>query len=232
MTLSSKQRAMVMGAAVAVAVTTLGGGGAMAAVEDRPAAAEDRPAAAKPREAHVTGDAWVNYPGDKEYPHRRFIVDAHGAPWKIVNNKIQFGAARGTIKFNHYAPDEPGGPSKDHWGSIKVDYVMATGPIAVVSGIRQDDVPANMRRATLTFYQSPLGHKYDRMGFSWGVVDPRCLQMGTGPAPFSPVSRGPHDQRISGYTVKDAPLPVPDGEFEGPDTPADCSFKDADTAAK
>ncbi|GAA2630579.1 hypothetical protein SMC26_23355 [Actinomadura fulvescens] len=229
MTLSTKQRAMVVGTAAAVTVTALGAGGAMAADNDRPVAAKDRAAAAKPREMHVTGDAWVNFPGDTEYPHRRFIVDAHGAPWKIENNKIVFGAARGTVKFDHYSPDEPGGPSKHHWGSIKVDYVMATGPVAVVSGIRQDNVPANQRRATLTFYQSPDGHRFDRMGFSWGVVDPRCQTMGSGPAPFSPVSRGPFNERITGYTVKDAPLPVPKGDFLPPDSPADCSFKDEDT---
>ncbi|MFG2006356.1 hypothetical protein ACGFNU_45145 [Spirillospora sp. NPDC048911] len=226
MTLISKRRAVLTGMAAAVAVTALGGGGAVAA------AAQAQPATAKVKEAHVTGDAWVNFPGDKEYPYRRFIVDAHGAPWKMVNNKLTFGAARGTIKFDHYSPDVPGGPSKHHWGSVKVDYVMATGPVAVVSGIRQDDVPANMRRASLTFYQSPLGHKFDRMGFSWGVVDPRCQPMGTGPAPFSPVSRGPFNGRITGYTVQDAPLPVPDGNFEQPDTPADCSFKDEAPAKK
>jgi hypothetical protein len=139
-----------------------------------------------------------------------------------------FGAARGTVKVNHFSPDKPGEPSKDHWYTIKVDYLMATGPVAVVSGIWQgSDHPANEKRANLTFYQSPLGHKYDRMGFSWGIVDPRCQQMGNGTAPFSPASSGPYHRWLRGYTVKDAPLPVPTGDFTPPDDPADCSFKPA-----
>lgn len=59
-------------------------------------------------ESHVTGDAWVRYPGDLEYPYRRFVVDAHGGPWKIVNNRMVMGDAHGTVRFDHYAPDEPG----------------------------------------------------------------------------------------------------------------------------
>ncbi|MEU5882783.1 hypothetical protein [Spirillospora sp. NPDC047279] len=223
-----RRRTAFAGMAVAITATALGAGGAAAQAQPGGTTAATATATAQGgvKEAHVTGDAWVTFPGDTEYPYRRFIVDAHGNPWKIENNKIVFGAARGTIRFNHYAPDAPGQPPKDHWGSIKVDYVMATGPVAVVSGIRQDDVPANARRGTLTFYQSPRGHKYDRMGFSWGVVEWRCQHMGAGPAPFSPVSRGPYGRPITGYTVKDAPLPVPQGEFDQPDDPADCSFKD------
>lgn len=181
------------------------------------------------KQAHVTGDAWVNYPGDTEYPYRRFVVNAHGQPWKIVDNKVVMGAARGTVHVNHYAPDEPGGPSRDHWFSIKVDYLMTGGPIAVVSGVRQDDVPANRKRATLTFYQSPLGHRHDRMGFSWGVVHAACQQMGTGPAPFSPASAGPDGRWLRGYTVRDAPLPIwNDPNIQPPDDPADCTFNNPD----
>ncbi|MDN3359504.1 hypothetical protein [Actinomadura sp. DC4] len=174
--------------------------------------------------ASVTGDAWVRYPGDPEYPYRRFVVDAHGGPWKIVDNRFVMGDAHGTVRFDHYAPDTPGGPSVDHWGTITVDYLMTGGPIAVVSGVRSDDVPANQRRATLTFYMSPQGHRFDRMGFSWGVVDARCQQMGTGPAPFSPASAGPSGRFLKGYTVRDAPLPIPSGEVSPPADPPGCTY--------
>jgi len=208
-------------ATVMVTATTLGTGIALAA----PSHGTDT----KAKEAHVTGDAWVKFPADREYPYRRFIVDVNGNPWKIVDGKLVMGAARGTVRFDHYSPDVAGGPSKHHWGSIKVDYVMATGPVAIVSGINEDpDQEPNMRRANLTFYQSPHGHRFDRMGFSWGVVNPACHQMGTGPAPFSPASAGPDGHWLRGYTVKDAPLPVP-ATWEGiqpPDNPPNCSFTD------
>ncbi|WUI02709.1 hypothetical protein OHR68_13165 [Spirillospora sp. NBC_00431] len=217
------------GCALAAGLGTLGvfvtaaAGGATAGGA---AARADAPRPAK--EAHVTGDAWLKYPGDPEYPYRRFTVDAHGGPWKFVNGKMVMGAGRGTVKYDHYSPDEPGGPSKHHWGWIKVDYVMATGPVAVVSGIQQDgeNTPPNQKRANLTFYQSPLGHRYDRMGFSWGVVFPQCQQMGGGPAPFNPSSPGPSGKWLKGYTVKDAPLTLPAGELQPPDNPPDCSFGD------
>ncbi|MQY04729.1 hypothetical protein [Actinomadura macrotermitis] len=172
--------------------------------------------------SHVTGDAWLRYPGDPQYPFRRFVVDAHGGPFKVVDGKITWGAAHGTIRFDHYAPDRPGGPSVHHWGSVKVDYVMTGGPVAVVSGLRQDDVPANMRRGTFTFYQDPRGHRYDRMGFSWGLVDPVCQQMGTGPAPFSPASAGPDGRWLKGYTVKDSRFRLPAGDVQQPDEPPNC----------
>ncbi|TDD81101.1 hypothetical protein E1293_19395 [Actinomadura darangshiensis] len=210
----SRRTRIIAGLTVLCAAGAIGGGSAMAQAK-------------APEEAHVTGDAWLKYPGDPENPYRRFVVDAHGGPWKFVNGKMVMGAARGTVKFDHYAPDTPGGPSKHHWGWIKVDYVMASGPIAVVSGIRQDDehgIPPNQKRANLTFYQSPRGHKHDRMGFSWGVVLPQCQQMGTGPAPFSPNTRGPFGKWLKGYTVKDAPLRIPSGDFQPPDSPPDCSF--------
>lgn len=216
--MSRKRRAVVAGTAVLCAAGAIGTGSAMAQDKGPP-----------PKESHVTGDAWVKYPGDPEYPYRRFIVDAHGGPWKFVGGKMVMGAARGTVRFDHYSPDEPGGPSKHHWGTIKVDYVMASGPVAVVSGIRQDDehgIPPNQKRANLTFYQSPRGHKFDRMGFSWGVVYAQCHQMGDGPAPFSTNSSGPFGKWLKGYTVKDAPLQIPTGEFQPPDNPADCSFAD------
>ncbi len=212
--MSQGKRALVAGIAVVGAVGALGAGSA---------AAQDE--GAEPvKEAHVTGDAWLKYPGDLEYPYRRFVVDAHGGPWKIVDGKVVFGAARGTVRFDHYSPDVPGGPSVHHWGSIKVDYVMAKGPIAIVSGIRQDDVQANEKRANLTFYQSPRGHRYDQAGFSWGVTLAQCQQMGSGPAPFSMNSSGPFGKWLTGYTVKDAPLPVPEGDFQPPDLPEDCKF--------
>ncbi|TDD83831.1 hypothetical protein [Actinomadura rubrisoli] len=214
--MSRGRRFLVAGAVVAAVAGLTGSGSALAQGEDKdPGPFKD---------AHVTGDAWLKFPADPEYPYRRFIVDAHGAPWKVVNGKIVFGAARGTVTYDHYSPDVPGGPSKHHWGTIKVDYVMATGPVAVVSGIRQDKVPENEKRANFTFYQSPLGHKYDRMGFSWGVTLAQCQQMGSGPAPFSTNSSGPFGKWLKGYTVKDAPLPIPKGEFEPPDNPPDCKF--------
>ncbi|WP_157430537.1 hypothetical protein [Actinomadura macra] len=215
-------RALLAGTAVLAAVGMAGTGSATALAKEQGTGKGKAPAPVK--EAHVTGDAWLKFPADPEYPYRRFIVDAHGAPWKVVNGKIVFGAARGTVKFDHYSPDEPGGPSKHHWGWIKVDYVMATGPVAIVSGIRQDDVPANEKRANLTFYQSPRGHKWDRAGFSWGVTLAQCQQMGSGPAPHSANSSGPFGKWLAGYTVQDAPLPIPDGEFEQPDFPPDCTF--------
>ncbi|WP_131737134.1 hypothetical protein [Actinomadura roseirufa] len=208
-------KGLIAGLAVLITAGAAGSGSALADGED--------PGPFK--EAHVTGDAWLNFPGDTEYPYRRFIVDAHGAPWKFVNGKLVLGAARGTVKFDHYAPDVPGGPSKHHWGWIKVDYVMATGPVAIVSGIRQDGAPANEKRANLTFYQSPRGHEFDRAGFSWGVTLPQCQQMGNGPAPFSAASAGPFGKWLRGYTVKDAPLPIPKGAFQPPDLPEDCSFR-------
>ncbi|MBO2447246.1 hypothetical protein J4573_09135 [Actinomadura barringtoniae] len=213
---------VVTGAAVAATALTATALGADAALASAPqhSAKPD-----KAKESHVTGDAWVNFPGDTEYPYRRFIVDAHGAPWRYEGKKMVMGDAHGTIKINHFSPDKLGRPSVDHWFTVKVDYLMATGPTAVVSGIWQADVPANQKRANLTFYQSPLGHKYDRMGFSWGVVDARCQQMGTGPAPFSPASPGPYDHWLKGYTIKEAPLPIRT-DFVPPDAPADCTFKD------
>ena len=214
-------------ALVAGAFVLITSSGAAASAAAAPAGVAAPATHRAPPSAHVTGDAWVRYPGDLEYPYRRFVVDAHGGPWKIVNNRMVMGDAHGTVRFDHYAPDEPGGPSVDHWGSIKVDYLMTGGPIAVVSGLRQDaDIPANQKRATLTFYMSPLGHRYDRMGFSWGVVDARCQQMGTGPAPFSPASASPDGRWLKGYTVKEAPLPIPTGDVEPPAGPPDCSFAD------
>ncbi|MUN40833.1 hypothetical protein [Actinomadura litoris] len=210
------RRVLVAGAAALAAAGLAGTGSAMAQDKGREPV----------RESHVTGDAWLKFPADPEYPYRRFTVDAHGGPWKMVGGKMVLGAARGTVKYDHYSPDVPGGPDKHHYGTIKVDYLMATGPIAIVSGIRQDNVPANERRANFTFYQSPLGHKYDRMGFSWGVTLPQCLQMGSGPAPHSANSSGPFGKWLKGYTVKDAPLELPKGDFQPPDLPQDCSFKE------
>ncbi|QKG22411.1 hypothetical protein [Actinomadura verrucosospora] len=211
------QRKIAVAAAALAAAGALGGGTAMAQEGGRPAI----------KESHVTGDAWLKYPGDPQTPYRRFIVDAHGGPWKFVNGKMVMGDARGTVRFDHFAPDTPGGPSTHHWGTIKVDYLMASGPVAVVSGIRQDDehgIPPNQKRANLTFYQSPRGHRYDRMGFSWGLVFPQCQQMGSGPAPFSPASAGPDGRWMKGYTVKAAPMDLPTGEIQSPDNPPDCSF--------
>jgi hypothetical protein len=57
-------------------------------------------------------------------------------------------------------------------------------------------------------------------------MNPACQQMGTGPAPFNPASAGPEGRWLRGYTVKDAPLPVPptwDG-IQPPDDPPNCSF--------
>ncbi|MBO2464433.1 hypothetical protein [Actinomadura violacea] len=213
------QRKIAVAAAALVAGGALGGGTAMAQESGRPAL----------KESHVTGDAWLKYPGDPQTPYRRFIVDAHGGPWKFVDGKMVMGDARGMVRFDHFAPDAPGGPSTHHWGTIKVDYLMASGPVAVVSGIRQDDehgIPPNQKRANLTFYQSPRGHRYDRMGFSWGLVYPQCQQMGGGPAPFSPASAGPDGRWLKGYTVKAAPMDIPTGQFQPPDNPPDCSFGD------
>ncbi|WP_433330771.1 hypothetical protein [Spirillospora sp. CA-294931] len=218
-------RGVIGAGVVAIAAAAVGTGTAMAGSDDRTSKPVSKPVS-KAKESHVTGDAWVKFPGDPETPYRRFIVDVHGGPWKIVDGKMEWGAARGTIRFNHFAPDKPGGPSKDHWGSIKVDYVMAGGPVAVVSGIRQDGVDANQKRGTLTFYQSPLGHKHDRMGFSWGIVNPQCQQMGTGPAPFSPASAGPDGRWLKGYTVKDGGIPLPDDpNVQPPENPPNCKFK-------
>ncbi|GAA0265058.1 hypothetical protein GCM10009527_071450 [Actinomadura nitritigenes] len=212
-------RRIAVAAAALAAAGAVGGGTAMAQETGAPA----------PRESHVTGDAWLKYPGDPQYPYRRFVVDAHGGPWKFVDGKMVMGAARGTVRFDHFAPDVPGGPSTHHWGTIKVDYVMASGPVAVVSGIRQDDehgIPPNEKRANLTFYQSPRGHRFDRMGFSWGLVYPQCQQMGSGPVPFSPAGAGPDGRWLKGYTVKAAPLEIPTGTIQPPDNPPDCSFTD------
>ncbi|MCP2335648.1 hypothetical protein [Actinomadura rupiterrae] len=170
-----------------------------------------------PKESSLVGDAWVHFPADPENPFRRFIVNVHGNPWRIVDGRLVIGAARGTVDIDHYAGGE------HTWVKIKADYIMATGPIAVISGLWQDARDPNKQRATLTFYQSPQGHRFDRVGFSWGVVNEQCQQMGTGPAPFSPAAPGPDGHWLKGYTIKPAPIALPT-KFLPPKDPSDCKY--------
>lgn len=154
-------------------------------------------AAAKPRQAHVTGDAWVKFSLDPQNPLRRFVFDAHGAPFKVVDGKLVIGgAAHGTVKYFH--PDGKGGGL---WGTVKVDYVMTGGPVAVVSGTVAKGPEDKGTRKSFSVYSDPRGHKYDRMGFSWGALDDRCTQQDSAPAPFNSYASG------KGYTVKHAELP-------------------------
>ncbi|WP_052593583.1 hypothetical protein [Luteipulveratus mongoliensis] len=168
-------------------------------------------------EGHVTGDAWVRYSVDPQNPLRRFTFDAHGNPYKIENGQIVFGAAHGSVKIDHPEP-MPDGSIKHHKGSVKVDYVMATGPVAVVSGVVDGgvDFPKG-ERMSFSVYDDPRGKKFDRMGFSWGVVDGRCHRMGMAPAPFTSYASG------RGYQVKDAPLPYATGDVKPPADPPPCT---------
>jgi hypothetical protein len=70
---------------------------------------------------------------------------------------------------------------------------------------------------SFSVYADPRGHKYDRMGFSWGVVDGRCHRMGMAPAPFTSYVSG------KGYTVEHAEPPVPPADPEGPADPPPCA---------
>jgi hypothetical protein len=215
-------------AAAAVAATgtgcitllaSTGGSAALAAPPAHVATAGSEAGAAKPKEGHVTGDAWVRYSMDPGNPLRRFIFDAHGNPFKIVNGKVVMGDAHGTVKFNHPGKDSDG-VVRDHWGTVDVDYVMTGGPVAVVSGTSPGSVGwPKGTRMSFTVYADPRGRKYDRMGFSWGVVDGRCHQMGMAPAPFTSYVSG------KGYTVEHAELPVLPENVEGPADPEPCTYK-------
>jgi hypothetical protein len=168
------------------------------------------------QEGHVTGDAWVSFSLDPGNPLRRFVVDAHGNPYKVVGNKVVWGDARGTIKFDHPEPDGNGGV-KHHWGSIAVDYVMTAGPVAVISGTSTGNIafPKGMR-LSVSVYDDPRGRRFDRLGFSWGVIDPSCVPSGLAPAPFTKYESG------KGYTVRSAELPAVSPGVEAPDPMVPC----------
>ncbi|KNX39247.1 hypothetical protein VV01_06290 [Luteipulveratus halotolerans] len=190
--------ALAVGAVAALALTG-------AAVAQPSATATDRTTVQR-AEGHVTGDAWVKFSVDPQNPLRRFTFDAHGNPYKVADGRIVFGDARGSVSIDHPEP-KPDGTVVHHRATVKVDYVMATGPVAVVSGLIDSgsDLPIG-ERASFTVYDDPRSTRHDRMGFSWGVVDGQCHRAGKAPAPFTSYASGP------GYTVKDAPLPrVPAG---------------------
>ncbi|MEV4252074.1 hypothetical protein AB0J52_02780 [Spirillospora sp. NPDC049652] len=193
-------------AAAITAVTALGAGTASAS----------SPAPAL-KESSLVGDAWVHFPADPQNPYRRFVVNVHGNPWRLDHGKLVVGAATGTVDIDHYAQGE------HTWVKLKADYIMAAGPVAVISGLWTDQRDPNKRRATLTFYQSPQGHRFDRVGFSWGIVNEQCQQMGTGPAPFSPAGPGPDGHWLKGYTIKAAPITLPT-QFTPPNDPPDCTY--------
>lgn len=70
-------------------------------------------------------------------------------------------------------------------------------------------------RMAFSVYADPRGHRYDRVGFSWGAVDGRCLRMGLAPAPFTTYASG------RGYRVEHAGLPaIPEGAEPPVDPPA------------
>jgi hypothetical protein len=179
----------------------------------------DEPAAAATptvREAVVRGDAWVDYSLGREAV-RRFTIDVRGNPYEIVNGDMVVGAARGTVTFDHHMLEGPDA-GKHFYGTIDADYVMTGGPVAVISGTSRDGVagaPAGSRVA-VSVYDSPQGDRFDRIGFSWGAVDPRCVPIGLAPAPFAPVIR--HDGYRGGFRVKHAELPSTDG-FTGEQPP-------------
>lgn len=205
----------------AAVLATMIGGAALVHATDASAAPESEATVVTPdtqtTQGHVTGDAWVRYSVDPANPLRRFTFDAHGNPYKIVNGQIVFGAARGSVKIDHPEP-MPDGTVKHHKGSVKVDYVMATGPLAVVSGVIDGgaDYPIG-ERVSFSVYDDPRGKKFDRMGFSWGVVDGRCHRVGLAPAPFTSYASG------TGYQVKDAPLPYSPDDVKPPADPPACT---------
>lgn len=204
-------RRLGAGAAVLAAGALLAGGGGAALAATRGETA--RPSADGTGQAHVTGDAWVRYSVDAGNPLRRFVFDAHGNPFKVVDGKLVMGDAYGTVRFNHPAED-PDGVVRDHWGSVDVDYVMTGGPVAVVSGI---STGPDRQRMTFTVYDDPRGRRFDRVGFSWGAVDGRCHRMGMAPAPFTSYASG------KGYTVRHAELPTVPVGTRPPDDPPACT---------
>jgi len=202
----------------AVALTVTIAGAALLAGQV-PAGATAPPAAptARAKEGRVTGDAWVSFSIDPGNPLRRFIFDAHGNPYKFVDGKMVLGDAHGTVRFNHPGPD-PDGVVRDHWGTVDVDYVMTSGPVAVVSGTSTGNIafPKGVRMS-FSVYDDPRGRKFDRMGFSWGVVDGRCHRMGMAPAPFTAYSSG------RGYVVTAAELPPIPANAQPPADPPACT---------
>jgi hypothetical protein len=207
--------------AVALAVTIAGAAllaGPAPAGAAAAATREQSPSAplARAKEGRVTGDAWVSLSIDTGNPLRRFIFDAHGNPYKFVDGKMEWGDAHGTVRFNHPGPD-PDGVVRDHWGTVDVDYVMTSGPVAVVSGTSTGNVafPKGVRMS-FSVYDDPRGRRFDRMGFSWGVVDGRCHRMGMAPAPFTAYSSGP------GYVVTAAELPAVPANAQQPADPPAC----------
>jgi hypothetical protein len=135
----------------------------------------------------------------------------------VVDGRLVMGAAHGTVRFNHPGPD-PDGIVRDHWGTVEVDYLMTAGPVAVVSGTSTGGPgwPAGTR-LSFSVYDDPRGDRYDRMGFSWGIVDGRCLRMGLAPAPFTTYVSG------RGYTVRAADLPLIASDVRPPVDPPACT---------
>ena len=224
---NDSRRIKIAGAVVAGVALVAGLGAAASASSDddsRPAAhssSSSSSAVAGPKIAdskigHVTGDAWVRFSVDPQNPLRRFTFNAHGNPYKVVDGRIVFGDARGSVAIDHPEP-KPDGTVVHHRATVKVDYVMTSGPVAVVSG-RVDsgkDLPIG-QRASFSVYDDPRGSRYDRMGFSWGVVDGQCHRAGMAPAPFTSYA----SER--GYVVKDAPLPQVQAGAKPPVEPGPC----------
>lgn len=162
-------------------------------------------------EAVVRGDAWIDYSLGREAV-RRFTIDVRGNPYKIVDGKLVQGDARGTVVYDHYFPDR----DQHNYGTIDIDYVMTGGPVAVLSGLTRQETggtPAGSR-VSISVYDSPDGRRHDRLGFSWGAVDGRCMPTGFGPAPFTRVIR--FDGFLGDFRVRHAELPSADGLTEGP----------------
>ncbi|MBO0513874.1 hypothetical protein [Streptomyces beijiangensis] len=192
-----KFRGRITALAVAGSALLMTGGSALAA------GPQDGGAAPGPKEAHVSGDAWVRFGADPDNPMRRFIFDAYGAPYRVVDGKVSFThLGHGAVRYFH--PKSPGS-KEGWWGTVKVDYVMTGGPVAVVSGTITDGPDTKGARKSFSVYSDPRGHAFDRMGFSWGVVDARCTQNNAAPAPFNSYVSG------RGYTVRSVELPDPGG---------------------
>ena len=202
-------------AATAV-LAMIGGTALLAGSTAAPATASAESAESRAKEGHVTGDAWVSFSIDEGNPLRRFIFDAHGNPYKFVDGKMIMGDARGTVRFNHPTPGADG-VMQDNWGTADVDYVMTSGPVALVSATsRGGHGWPKGARMSFSVYDDPRGDRFDRVGFSWGVVDGQCHRMGMGPAPFTTYSSG------RGYVVKSAPLPAVPANAQGPGEPPAC----------
>jgi hypothetical protein len=188
-------------------------GAALAAVPEQSSSSPPAAPTAPAKEGRVTGDAWVSFSIDSGNPLRRFIFDAHGNPYKFVDDKMVMGDAHGTVRFNHPGPD-PDGVVRDHWGTVDVDYVMTSGSVAVVSGTSPSRRACGCRSACTTIRADADSTGWASPGVSSTVATTR---MGMAPAPFTAYSSGP------GYVVTSAELPAIPANAQPPADPPACT---------